>query len=101
PEGRAVANGRVAVERRVRKDGEWTSVLDGFFSFALFGRAAEHAAEHLRKGRKVMVTGRLRQDRWTNGDGETRSAVRIEASDVADLGYGFTDEPADDATDSD
>jgi len=44
---------------------------------------AEHAAESLTKGARVLVCGRLRQRSWETDDGERRQAVEIEADELA------------------
>jgi single-strand DNA-binding protein len=41
---------------------------------------------HLTKGKQVAITGELRQDRWTDKDGATRSKVVISARDIQLLG---------------
>jgi single-strand DNA-binding protein len=38
--------------------------------------------EYLTKGRGVRVVGRLKQDRWQDSDGKTRSKVHIVAEHV-------------------
>jgi single-strand DNA-binding protein len=43
---------------------------------------AEHLADSLAKGDRVMVTGRLRQRSWETPEGEKRSVAEIEADEV-------------------
>jgi single-strand DNA-binding protein len=43
---------------------------------------AEHLAESLGKGDRVMVTGRLRQRSWETSEGEKRSVTELEADEV-------------------
>jgi single-strand DNA-binding protein len=43
---------------------------------------AEHLAESLSKGDRVMVTGRLRQRSWETPEGEKRSVTELEADEV-------------------
>ena len=43
---------------------------------------AEHLADSLTKGDRVMVTGRLRQRSWETPEGEKRSVTEIEADEV-------------------
>ena len=38
--------------------------------------------EYLSKGRGVRVVGRLKQDRWTDADGNSRSRVKLVAEHV-------------------
>jgi single-strand DNA-binding protein len=43
---------------------------------------AEHLADSLAKGDRVMVTGRLRQRSWDTPEGDKRSVTEIEADEV-------------------
>jgi single-strand DNA-binding protein len=43
---------------------------------------AEHAAESLSKGSRVVVVGRLQQRSWTAEDGSARSAVGVLAEEL-------------------
>ena len=43
---------------------------------------AEHLADSLAKGDRVMVTGRLRQRSWETPDGDKRSVTELEADEV-------------------
>jgi single-strand DNA-binding protein len=44
---------------------------------AAFGALAEAVANHIAKGRRVGITGALRQQRWTDDDGQKRSRVEV------------------------
>ena len=91
--------GNVATEvelREVGKDKHVASFVlavdrpgDGradFFKVTTWDRQAEVCGEHLAKGRKVGVGGRLRQRSWEDADGNRRSAVEVVASTVEFLG---------------
>jgi single-strand DNA-binding protein len=43
---------------------------------------AEHAAESLSKGSRVVVVGRLQQRAWTAEDGSARSVVEVVADEL-------------------
>jgi single-strand DNA-binding protein len=43
---------------------------------------AEHAAESLTKGSRVVVIGRLQQRSWTAEDGSARSTVEVVAEEL-------------------
>ena len=47
-----------------------------------WSRLAQACAENLKKGRGVRVVGRLKQDRWTDPEGKSRSKVKIVAEHV-------------------
>jgi single stranded DNA-binding protein len=57
--GTAVANLRVAVTQRIQQDGEWRDGDTSFFKVNVWRGQAEHLADFLAKGDRVMVTGRL------------------------------------------
>ena len=43
---------------------------------------AEHLAESLAKGDRIMVTGRLRQRSWETPESDKRSVTELEADEV-------------------
>ena len=65
--GTQVTRYTVAVDRRFKRDGEQEA---DFFNCTAFGKGAEFADKYLRKGTKVIVTGRMQQDNYTNKDGQ-------------------------------
>ncbi len=50
-----------------------------------WGRLAEQVADVVKRGSRVQVTGTLKQDKWTDGEGKTRTSTVIVASDVVFL----------------
>lgn len=84
PGGTAVGSFGLAVNERV-KDGEGWRDYANFFDVTAFGKTAEACAEHLAKGRPVLVSGRLRHERWSK-DGQNHQRVKILADRVQFLG---------------
>jgi single-strand DNA-binding protein len=80
--GTAVANMRVAVTQRIQQDGEWRDGDTSFLRVNVWRGQAEHLADSLAKGDRVMVTGRLRQRSWETPEGDKRSVTEIEADEV-------------------
>jgi single-strand DNA-binding protein len=80
--GIAVANLRVAVTQRIQQDGEWRDGDTSFLRVNVWRGQAEHLADSLSKGDRVMVTGRLRQRSWETPEGDKRSVTEIEADEV-------------------
>ena len=86
------ATGEIAVCRfaiavnKFRKSGEQRTEEANFFDIVLWGRAAESLSKYLVKGKQVAIDGELRQDRWTQEDGQQRSRVEIVAQNVQLLG---------------
>ena len=92
--GVAVASFGLAVNNRYKKDG---NVVDevSFFDIEAWQKTAELCAEYLKKGRSVLIQGRLKQDRWEDDHGAKRSKVKIVAVAVQFLGAKEKDEAAD------
>jgi single-strand DNA-binding protein len=80
--GIPVTNLRVAVTQRVQHDGEGRDGETSFFKVNVWRGQAEHLADSLAKGDRVMVTGRLRQRSWETPEGEKRSVAELEADEV-------------------
>ena len=72
PSGKAVADVNLAVDCGYGER-EHTS----WIGLTLWGKQAEAAAQHLGKGRKVALTGRLNQESWEDKDGNKRSQPRV------------------------
>ncbi|HWD42981.1 MAG TPA: single-stranded DNA-binding protein [Actinomycetota bacterium] len=53
-----------------------------FFTVIVWRDQAEHAAESLSKGSRVVVVGRLQQRTWTAEDGSARSVVEVVAEEL-------------------
>jgi single-strand DNA-binding protein len=53
-----------------------------FFPVVVWRDQAEHAAESLSKGSRVVVVGRLQQRAWTAEDGSARSSVEVVAEEL-------------------
>jgi single-strand DNA-binding protein len=73
--GIARARFRVAVSGRREQEAS-------FFTVIVWRDQAEHAAESLTKGSRVVVMGRLQQRSWTAEDGSARSVVAIVADEL-------------------
>jgi single-strand DNA-binding protein len=73
--GIARAMFRVAVSGRREQEAS-------FFTVVVWRGQAEHAAESLSKGSRVVVVGRLQQRSWTAEDGGARSIVEVVAEEL-------------------
>jgi single-strand DNA-binding protein len=98
PQGAAVCDFTVAVNRKfTKKDGEKVEEV-AFVDVTSWNRQAEIAAEYLKKGRPILVSGRLAQDRWEDETtGQKRSKLRIVAESLQFLGSGSKDGETPDA----
>ncbi len=58
-----------------------------FVDVIVWGRDAENAVKYLKKGRSVLVEGRLQMDTWKDSQsGQSRSKLRVVAESVQYLG---------------
>jgi len=83
-QGAAVANFRIAVSKRIRdpQTNEWKDGDTSFFRVNVWRQLAENVAESLARGTRVIVTGTLKMRQWETQEGEKRSVVEIEATQV-------------------
>jgi single-strand DNA-binding protein len=65
----------------VAVSGRWEQEAS-FFTVIVWRDQAEHAAESLSKGSRVVVVGRLQQRSWTAEDGSARSTVEVNAEEL-------------------
>ena len=84
PAGAAVANMSVAVNRRFfnKETNSWDDKVDGFFRVNVWRDYAENVAESLKRGHRVLVTGRLISRSYEDKDGQTKWITEIEADEV-------------------
>jgi single-strand DNA-binding protein len=79
--GTQVCNFTVASDR-FYKQSEGTEKEVSYFDVEAWSRLGLACSQNLKKGRGVRVVGRLKQDRWTDGDGKMKSRVMIVAEHV-------------------
>lgn len=65
--GTQVCRYTLAVDRRFKRDGEPDA---DFFNCTVFGKSAEFAEKYFRQGTKLLITGRIQSDNYTNKDGQ-------------------------------
>lgn len=85
--GTAVAAVSIAVNSsRKQQDGSYADEVS-FFDVNIYGKTAENLKQYLTKGKKIALTGHLKQDRWQDQQtGQNRSRVVVNADTVQLLG---------------
>jgi single-strand DNA-binding protein len=81
PKGTQVCTMSLASNRYYKVDSGFEKEVS-FFDVETWARLAEACYDKGRKGRGIRVVGRLRQDRWTDTDGNPHSKIRIVAEHV-------------------
>ena len=76
---KAIARFSVAVNRRFAKDGETDT---DFFNCTAWGKTAEFIEKYFRKGSRMLLSGRIENDNYTNKNGEKVYSVRIQVEEV-------------------
>ena len=70
----AIAKFSLAVDRRFKRQGEAET---DFFNCTAFGKQAEFVEKYLKQGNKMLVTGRVQNDNYTNKEGKKVYSVQI------------------------
>lgn len=85
PSGAAVANFTVASTPRQfdRQANEWQDMDTLFMRCAVWREAAENVAESLAKGTRVIVQGQLKARRYQTKEGEERTSMELDVTEVA------------------
>jgi len=79
---RAVTHFSIAHNSRYKTaDGEQREEVT-FIDCEAWGRQGEIAAQYLTKGTMVIVEGRIKQDNWTDKEGQKRSRLKLSAERV-------------------
>ncbi len=75
----AIARGRVACNRRGKKEGQQEA---DFIPVVGFGRTAEFIEKYIRKGSKVNIEGRLTSGSYTNKEGQKVYTLEVTIDDI-------------------
>jgi single-strand DNA-binding protein len=78
--GRPVCNLGLASSRRYQVNGEWQEQTS-FFNLTVWGDMAENVAASLKKGSRVVVTGRM-ESREYEHDGQKRTAFDVIVDEI-------------------
>lgn len=87
----AVSTFRLACTPRLVRNGTWTDGTTTWVSVQCWRQLAANVAHSVHKGDPVIVTGRLRTNRWRGEDGTEHERLIIEATRIGhDLTRGTT-----------
>lgn len=77
--GTTFARYSIAVDRKYKQEGEPDA---DFFNCTSFGKQAEFVERYLKKGTKIVVSGRLQNNNYTNKEGHKVYDVRVITEEV-------------------
>ena len=87
PQGSAVCEFALALNYQYTNKQTGQKVEEvSFIDMVAWGKTGETIAEYMKKGRQIMIEGRLKQDRWEAQDGKKMSKVRVTAENVQFVG---------------
>lgn len=75
----AIARFSLAVNRRFSRDGEEDT---DFFNCTAFGKQAEFVEKYFRKGSRMLLSGRIQNNNYTNDKGEKVYGVQVVAEEI-------------------
>ena len=76
----SIARFSLAVDRRYKKQGDETTA--DFFNCTAFGKQGEFVEKYLKQGTKIVVTGRIQNDNYTNKEGQKVYSVQIMVEEI-------------------
>ena len=100
PETRYLANGDAATNFSIAVGESWKDKQGQkqerteWVNVSCFGRIAEICGEYLRKGSKVMVSGKMKTDKWQDQSGNDRYTTKIMLRDMNMLDSRTEGQPA-------
>ncbi|PKL40673.1 MAG: single-stranded DNA-binding protein [Spirochaetae bacterium HGW-Spirochaetae-1] len=77
--GKSVCNFSLAVNHFTKADSD---PKVSYIDVETWDKVAEICSDNVSKGRRVMVIGPIRQDRWDGKDGKIQSKIKIVGSEV-------------------
>jgi single-strand binding protein len=83
-ESLCIARYSLAVDRKFtrRNSQDGNEVTADFFNCTAFGKQGEFVEKYLKQGTKVLMTGRVENDNYTNKNGEKVYSVRIVTEEI-------------------
>jgi single-strand DNA-binding protein len=86
PQGTAVVNLRLAVNRRYRNKNQELKEETCFVTAVVWNKQAETCNQYLHKGSPCFIEGRLQFRSWEDSSGQKRSVIEVRAERVQFLG---------------
>lgn len=75
----AIAKFSLAVNRKVKREGQPEA---DFFNCVAFGKQAEFIEKYMKKGSKVLISGRLENDNYKNKEGQMVYSIQISIEEI-------------------
>lgn len=86
PQGTAVANLRMAVNRKYKDKNQEVKEETCFITVVVWDKQAEVCNQYIHKGSQVFIEGRLQSRSWEDATGGKRNVIEVRAERVQFLG---------------
>ena len=86
PQGTAVVNLRLAVNRKFRNKNQELKEEVCFVTVVVWDKQAETCNQYLRKGSPIFAEGRLQSRSWEDNTGQKRNVLEVRADRIQFLG---------------
>ena len=80
-DGLAISRFPIANNSIAYKSGEKVQETS-YFDVVAWGKLAELCGTYLKKGTRIIISGKLKQNKWVDNTGKTRTGIRIIAQDL-------------------
>lgn len=77
----------ITSDRRKNEDGNWVDINTSGWNIAAWNKLSESCRNVLLKGHEVMILGSVKEDTWTDKDGNSRKTVEVTASTIGVTTY--------------
>lgn len=73
----------ITSDRKKTEDGRWEDVNTSGWNVLAWNGLSDSCKNILQKGQEVIVVGNLRENSWTDKEGNSRRTVELHASNIA------------------
>lgn len=73
----------ITSDRRKNEDGIWEDNNTSGWNVVAWGKLAESCKNIIEKGQEVFILGSIREDSWTDKEGNNRKTIEVNASNIA------------------
>lgn len=73
----------ITSDRRKNEDGRWEDLNTSGWNISAWNNLAESLKNVLQKGQEVIIKGSMREDTWTDKEGNNRKSFEVNASNIA------------------
>lgn len=73
----------ITSDRRKNENGVWEDANTSGWSIVAWGKLAESCKNLIEKGQEVFILGSIKEDTWTDKEGNQRKSMEVNASNIA------------------